>query len=231
MSVCGGWSLVKHEPTGTRAITLWCRSWTCADCAPYRIGALKKLGSVGQPTTFITITVNPAIGQDSQDRARQLSEAWKVVVKRARRKFLKAPLEYLAIFEETKRGEPHLHILARAPYIPQKWLSDQMKMLIAAPVVDIRRVKGSKQAAWYVAKYAGKGPKAFPALKRYWQSTRWNIDPDRPARGDQRVDTGWRIWQEPLVVIRDILSQWGTQATWINDNEIFLERVPWRSSG
>jgi len=228
MTVCGGWSLVSNDLRGTHAITLWCRSWCCTDCAPYRVAGLKRLAMAGAPTTFITLTVNPHHGQNRQDRARQLSDAWKIVVKRARRKFTKAPLEYLAVFEETTKGEPHLHILCRAPFIPQRWLSDQMNELIEAPVVDIRKVGTAKNAARYVAKYVGKGPKAFEALKRYWCSQGWNLEEPLERRNVGDPHQSWVVWQEPLCVIRDILSQWGGQAVWINDNEIFLEAVPWR---
>lgn len=191
MSICGGWSIAKHDKTGTTAITLFCRSWQCADCAPYRVSQLKKLAEEGQPTTFITLTVNPTQGEDRQERARALSNAWKLVVKRARRKFTKAKIEYLCVFEETKKGEPHLHILARAPFIPQKWLSDTMNELIAAPIVDIRKVGRAANAARYVAKYVGKGPKAFEALKRYWQSPGYDLR-EKPEK-----DTGdfpWKPW-------------------------------------
>jgi hypothetical protein len=184
----------------------------------------------GKPTTFLTLTVNPAIGQDRQDRARQLSDAWKIVVKRARRKFTKAPIEYLAVFEETKKGEPHLHIIARAPYIPQRWLSDQMAELISAPIVDIRKVSQARQAAQYIAKYVGKGPKAFEQLKRYWQSKGWDLEAQPRVPGEDKPDSGWRIWQEPLCYIRDVLSQYGPQAVWITEHEIFLEAGIWKGS-
>ncbi len=106
-----------------------------------------------------------AISRYTRARA---SDALKILIKRARRKFTKSPIEYLAVFEETKKGEPHLHILMRAPFIPQRWLSETMDELINAPIVDIRKVGAAKNAARYVAKYVGKGPKPFAALKRYW---------------------------------------------------------------
>lgn len=223
MTVCGGWSLWRADETGTRAITLWCRSWTCADCAPYRVGALKRDAVDGAPTTFITLTVNPLEGQSPTERAQQLSDAWKIVVKRARRKFQKAPLEYLAVFEETKKGEPHLHILCRAPYIPQRWLSDQMNELIKAPIVDIRAVGKVANAARYVAKYVGKGPKAFATMKRYWSSKGYLPEREKRPTKDGEAAFAWRVWQEPLFYIHEVLSQWGRKATWISDNEIWLE--------
>ena len=221
MSVCGGWSLVKHETTGTRAITLWCRSWQCADCAPFRVADLKRQATDGQPSTFITLTVNPRLGQTPTERAQELSDAWKIVVKRARRKFTKAPLEYLAVFEETKKGEPHLHILARAPFIPQRWLSAAMDELIAAPVVDIRAVGRIKNAARYVAKYVGKGPKAFASLKRYWSSRGYSLS-EKPEPKNRDIPTGgWQVWQDPLCVIADTLRRWCLSPIWVSENELF----------
>jgi len=179
------------------------------------------MASDGQPTTFITLTVNPRHGQDRVERARELSNAWKIVVKRARRKFTKAPLEYLAVFEETKKGEPHLHILCRAPFIPQRWLSAAMDELIHAPVVDIRKVHGTREAARYVAKYVGKGPKAFAELKRYWQSKGYNLNPDAIKPKGEKPDSGWRVWKEPLVFLIDIFRAQWLEPEWITDYEIF----------
>lgn len=231
MTVCGGWSLWKADELGTRAITLWCRSWQCADCAPFRVATLKRMATDGNPTTFITLTVNPQRGQSPTERAQQLSDAWKIVVKRARRKWTKAPLEYLAVFEETKKGEPHLHILARAPYIPQRWLSEQMSELIDAPVVDIRAVGKVANAARYVAKYVGKGPKAFASLKRYWQSKGYGSPVEPRIKKDAEHCFSWRVWQEPLFIIKEIWSQWGAKPVWLSDNEIFLERPGWAAKG
>lgn len=42
-----------------------------------------------------------------------------------------------------------------------------------APIVDIRRVKGAKEAAAYVSKYVGKEPTVFEGTKRYWRSQDW----------------------------------------------------------
>lgn len=180
----------------------------------------------GNPTTFITLTVNPRHGQDRVERARELSNAWKIVVKRARRKFTKAPLEYLAVFEETKKGEPHLHILCRAPFIPQKWLSDAMDELIEAPIVDIRKVGAVKNAARYVAKYVGKGPKAFAALKRYWQSKGYSQNPETIKAKGEKPDSGWRVWKEPLVYLVEIFRAQWRETAWVTDNEIFSPTGP-----
>lgn len=175
----------------------------------------------GQPTTFITLTVNPATNETKDARAQALSNAWKIVVKRARRKWTKAPIEYLAVFEETKKGEPHLHILARAPFIPQQWLSEQMRELISAPIVDIRRVKKTQEAARYVAKYVGKGPKPFASLKRYWSSKGFDLQREAKLALKACADHGWRIIREPLVVVADIWRSHWRPVEWISEFEIF----------
>lgn len=220
MSLCGAWSLVKHEPHQTRAITLWCRSWTCTDCAPFRIAALKRMAMDGKPTTFITLTVNPLRGQSPEERAAELSNAARLMFKRARRKFTKAPIEYLAVFEATKKGEPHLHIIARAPFIPQRWLSETMAELIEAPIVDIRKVGSMRGVARYVAKYIAKGPKPFASLKRYWSTPGFDLEaPDKPD-GVTPWGSGWRVLKDPLVVIADLWRSHWRHVEWVGDFEI-----------
>jgi|SRR6185369_8142287 len=229
MSLCGGWSLVKHDADGSHGITLWCRSWLCPDCAPYRVGALKRLAMDGQPTTFLTLTVNPQHGESPSQRARELSNAFRILVKRARRKFTKGPIEYLAVFEETKKGEPHLHVLLRAPYLPQPWISSTMQELIEAPIVDIRRVGHIRNAARYVAKYVGKGPKAFADLKRYWCSPKYDLQKEQKPLASADGDSGWRVVQEPLFILYEQWRSFCHEVLWINDNEIFHPRgARWR---
>lgn len=238
MTVCGGWSLVKHDIHGTRGITLWCRSWSCPDCLPHRVKGLKKQAAAGHPTTFITLTVNPAHGETREERARELSDALKILVKRARRKFRKVKFEYMAVFEETKKGEPHLHILARAPFIPQRWLSETMNELIEAPIVDVRRIHSARHAANYVAKYVGKGPKAFGSLKRYWASQGYAPKPKGVDRIKDEFGPHWYAVRRPLWMIREDLTMTGNIVVMVSDNELWAPlggtpppnapRIAWR---
>ncbi len=221
MSVCGGWSIVKHETHGSRAITLWCRAWSCPDCMPFRLAALKRMATNGHPTTFLTLTVNPATGQSVDDRARKLVDAMRLMIKRARRKFKKSPIEYMAVFEETKRGEPHLHMLMRAPFVPQKWISETMDELISAPIVDIRQVKSARSVAKYVAKYVAKGPKAFAQLKRYWATK--GYDQERRERDEverERLSQWWPV-QEPLFIVAEGWRVLRRVVEWVTPHEIF----------
>jgi hypothetical protein len=147
----------------------------------------------GVPTRFLTLTINPTVGANADERLQLLSHAWRTCVKRLRRQYGERNIEYLAIVEATKRGEPHLHILLRAPYIPQSLISSIMGELIDSPIVDIRRIKGSRQIIQYVAKYVTKSPHHFGTGKRYWSSYRWEIPTDPNPDREDYFATKWRL--------------------------------------
>lgn len=224
MSLCGGWTLENSRSREYRAISLFCRAWSCPDCRPRRLRAFKKYAADGNPSKFLTLTVNPAIDETVEGRARALSNAFKLLIKRARRKFVKAPIEYFAVFEETVKGNPHLHILLRAEFIPQKWLSDTMRELINAPVVDIRKVSSKGAAARYIAKYIAKGPKAFGNLKRYWSSKGYNPEARRAARERDDFGSPWVIIKTPLWMLADAFWTMGHPVCWESDQCFTFER-------
>jgi len=147
----------------------------------------------GQPTRFITLTVNPRRPGTPEDRLRELAHAWRVIILRLRRLHPTEPSQYLAIVEATEAGEPHLHILFRGPYIPQGWLSDAMRELIDAPIVDIRKVKSVAHAVRYVAKYVTKRPAQFGTSKRYWSSQAYAIADPEYVKPEKGCEAAWRL--------------------------------------
>lgn len=166
-------TIVKSKAGKLTVLRLRCKSWTCLDCSRIRRKKLIAEAMEGQPTRFITLTVNPNWYSSPEERAEKLVKAWRLV----RRRFLALRpsnrLEFLAVFELTKKGEPHLHIVARGSFIPQKWLSAQMAKEMGAPIVDVRAVKGSREVAKYVSKYISKRNIKIGSLKRYWRSMRY----------------------------------------------------------
>lgn len=142
--------------------------------------------TAGKPNVFITLTSNPAVEGSADLRAQLLVEAWRKVVRRAKAKYKLKTFQYLAVFEQTKKGEPHLHILCRMKWIDQAWLSQQMKELNGAPIVWVERIRSKRKVANYCAKYCGKDPKSFRRCKRYWRTmdymhpTRAEIKASRP---------------------------------------------------
>lgn len=166
-------TIVKQFGGKLKVMKLSCRSWSCEDCAKGR--KRKLIGEVreGIPERFITLTVNPAWFDSPEDRARRLVAAWRLIRRRFLKRWPNLTCEFMAIFEKTQLGEPHLHIVQKGGYIPQRWLSQQMEQIMGAPVVDIRYVKNKGKIAWYVSKYVGKEPHQFGTLKRYWRSLKY----------------------------------------------------------
>lgn len=193
MSICREWSIVKQEPSERHARVLYCKSWSCEVCRPKRRSQLLAKCASGKPTRLITLTVNPQHGESPEQRLRMLARAWRVCVQRLRRRYGLSSIDYLAIVEKTKHGEPHLHILARCPYIPQSYLSGIMKELIDAPIVDIRAIKSQRNAILYVAKYVTKEPERIGTAKRYWSSVTYELDPTNKPDKNKDRDFPWFI--------------------------------------
>lgn len=166
-------TIVKHKAGKLTIIRLRCKSWNCPDCCKLRRRKLVAEAQEGKPDRFITLTVNPNWFSSPEERAARLVQAWRLI----RRRFLKLRpsnrLEFMAVFELTKAGEPHLHIMARGSFVPQKWLSKQMEKEMGAPIVDVRSVKGSREVAKYVSKYISKRNIKIGNLKRYWRSIKY----------------------------------------------------------
>ena len=190
--LCSEWSLVKANGLTCTVQPLRCRCWSCEECAPIRKRQLMAQAHAGHPDTFLTLTVNPKRGLGADDRAKSLAHAWRTLRKRAMRKYKLEALPFLAVFEKTKRGEPHLHILLRVKWLSQRWLSAQMRDLIDAPIVDIRRVTGTAKISAYISKYIGKDPQRFVGTKRYWSSR----DYESQMPSDQALDADGITWTE-----------------------------------
>jgi len=205
MSLCREWSLVKHLPEQRYCKPLYCRSWGCEECGPMRRRRLMAMAAGGEPTRFCTLTVNPSEGESPEQRLAALSNAWRLVVKRLRRLHPSEPVEYLAIVEQTKAGEPHLHILLRSPFVPQAWLSAAMSELINAPIVDIRLIRHAAEVIRYVAKYVTKAPAKMGSAKRYWSSQGYNIPETPTGSTDPSIGPGWTIDKRPL---HFIIEEW-----------------------
>lgn len=179
---CASGVLSTQVAEGYLLVACACGRWTCPTCSRYRRRQLQTAFITGNPETFITLTWN-AGRAESPERARQImGEAWKLLVARIRRAWPTQPFEYGVVVERCESGYPHFHILARAPFIPQVWLSDQWNKLIGAPVVDIRKVRDKHNLARYLTKYLTKSPERIGTGKRYWFSQGYRTTADKPAK-------------------------------------------------
>jgi len=174
---CAEWSIVKRQFTTAFVLPLKCKCWTCDECRPGRTKRLVEEAKAGLPTIFITLTSKRRPDLTASEAAVLLSAAWAKVRREYLRENGKGSLAFLAVFEATQRGWPHLHIVARCKYLEQKWLSRRMAALHDSPVVDVRKIHGLRKVAAYVSKYIGKNPHRFVGVKRYWRSLDYLIPP------------------------------------------------------
>jgi len=169
---CGQLSLVADTSDGRRlAMPIPCRRWDCERCAPRMRKKLRRRLINGEPTALVTLTLRRPEPGGQTAAFHAASIAVHALVKRIRRAYPLPRFEYALIWERTKKGTPHAHLLIRGPYIPQRWLSRAWSELTGAQIVDIRRVQSRAQVANYVTKYLSKGPQAPPYCKR-WRTTR-----------------------------------------------------------
>lgn len=167
MVYCGQQSLVSDESV---AIPLRCRCYDCDHCGPIKRVEIEGKARAGDATHFVTLTVKPARYANSAagraEAAADLQGAWRKVRRTALRRGLRLP--FIAVFEGTENGWPHLHMLVRTEgFLSQRWLSAQMAKLIGAPVVHIRRARPSD------SHYIAKAPVSFPGRRRCWSSADW----------------------------------------------------------
>lgn len=176
----------------------------------------------GRPNSFLTLTSRRDHKKTPNDAARELARAWRLLRLRILRKLNISKLPFLAVFERTKLGWPHLHIIMRAPYISQTWISVQMRDLTGSFIVDIRRIDGQRGAIGYVTKYVGKDAHRFGSAKRYWESQDYQIDKRAKIKASFEHGFGWdrdtrhidkwcRSWREVGHIVT-MTSRWKASA-------------------
>jgi len=120
---------------------------------------------------------------------------------------------YIKVPELSKNGKQHLHVLFRGSYIEQAMISAWWQELHQAKIVDIRRVKSSrnkKQLASYMAKYMSKENiyryswswgwvwrgfvKDWGKLKRLWRE----LSSCKNPISFERLLFFWRLWLKGL---------------------------------
>lgn len=221
--LCQGSTALAVCPGHAIATTIFCRSWGCPVCAERRQAQLIALAISGHATRFVTLTSRRRPGLQPIEAAQQLVHSWQVVVKRWRRLQPANRADYLAVFEATKLGWPHLHILWRGPWLDQKWLSIQMDELARSPIVSVERIEDPVKAARYIAKYIGKEPHKFGTCKRYWSTPGWNQTPLDEEQDEfwkaQRYELSddplkrhveqWHIGLKPGIHVGDGIAWWG----------------------
>jgi len=145
------WSCALNCPV---VIAQTCKQWTCRHCGERKASALAATAAHAKPNKLITLTINPALHETPRSAFDVTRRKCCTLVQMIRRSF--GSFEYMRVLELTKKGWPHYHFVARCGFIPQPWLSDKWDKLTGAPIVDVRALKKTREAYWYVMKYLGK---------------------------------------------------------------------------
>jgi hypothetical protein len=206
---CGTWSVVATTEDGELlALPLRCRSWSCAYCAPRLRRRLRARLSGAPSNTLITLTCRPALFATPEDAFRAMSAAVPVLIKRLRRRFRGQALEYFLVWELTRAGWPHLHMLFRGPYVPKTWLSEAWADLTGAYIVDLRYLHGADHAVNYVSKYLSKSLAVPFGCKRYRASHGYF---DAPGSVSPLSLYATLSWSRSPLSLADLAQLWFSQ--------------------
>lgn len=192
MAYCGEASAVKHCDCHKEVVKLVCRAWTCDDCRPTRRKQLMATMINGKPRLFITLTLPAEHATNPEAAVKTLSRAWRLIRKRDARRRNGKLVPFIAVVEKTEAGTPHLHILVRARWMSQEWLSDCMEEIADAPIVWVNRVWDAGRRAGYCAKYSTKATAKIGNAKRYWQSPDYNLS-EKPESHGLEAGEFWEV--------------------------------------
>lgn len=185
-NACGLYSVQGDGDDGTAVIVpLRCRRWWCPSCGPFLRDRLVRRIASEDANALLTLTCNPRAYASPEEAFRGLSVAVNSLFKRIRRLVHPAPVEYFLVWELTKAGWPHAHVILRGPFVSQTWLSVAWSELSGAYIVDIRGIHQAQAAMAYVAKYLAKEPQVPQGMKRYRSSRGFFAHPD--LRSERRL--------------------------------------------
>ena len=215
--MCGHGALFGYDlktRTG-KIIPLTCKQWACPRCAKAKRRQWVQIVRSGKPERMITLTAPPQNFSSPGDAIRTLNKVWSRFVTRVRRKY--KSFEFVRVWELHESGYPHLHVLQRGTFIPQKWLSATWNACGGGQVCDIRRVHNDKAAAAYITKYLGKGfarlATDFPNLRLVNKSRAWEREKPQQTKLRQNADMTWVRIKASYHQALSALAQCGAKLT------------------
>jgi hypothetical protein len=167
-----------------------CGLWSCPVCAQANkarwtvraYNGSKELIAAGREVDFLTLTSHEKLSPESTRRV--FAHAWDQLNKRIRREV--PGFAYLLVPEQHKDGRLHAHLIETS-HLSKRWYKDNARECGLGYEVDIDGIRSPEGAAWYVAKYVGKG----------LESTAW-------PRGFRRVRTS-RNWP-PMPILPPLIG-------------------------
>lgn len=143
-----------HETLRPVLLSVTCKRWGCAYCAPRKIRRLAFLTQGAAPNRWIRLGVKP-------EKYGTPKEAWEDSSPKVAECFRKirssiGECEYLRVCELHASGFPHYHALLRSSFLPQRMLSKIWGSLTEAPVVWIAKIDQTFSSFRYLTKYLTK---------------------------------------------------------------------------
>lgn len=155
-----------------------CKRWSCEYCNPLNRRMVIAHAVEGRPRRLLTLTVSSKNYETPDEAAQALKRGLRLLRLRLKRHPRLANFPFLAVFEAHESGYPHLHLLIRGKFLPWRWLRMAWEEITGSTGIDIRAIKGGRDAARYVAKYLGKDLHAFEGCKRWWRSHSYDLPKD-----------------------------------------------------
>lgn len=168
--LCTNRTSIASDGAATHLAAVLCKRWSCPYCAQVNRWRVISEAIAGKPRRLLTLTVSSTQYPDPAEAASALKRGLRLLRLRLQRHPTLEDFSFLAVFEAHKSGAPHLHLLVRGKFLPWQKLRQWWEEITGSTHIDIRAIKGRKDAARYVAKYLGKDLHAFPGCKRYWRS-------------------------------------------------------------
>jgi len=175
---------------------------------------------------FLTLTHRADDTTSRAQKAQALAHAFGLLRRRIKREFGIEKLPFLAVFEAHLSGVPHLHVLLRCRYIPQRWLSDTMRKLLGSPIVDVRRIKNTRGMVSYVAKYLGKAPHKYENVKRYWRSLDYEVPEERYIKPPRDPHVEWERSPFRPSTLAWVAQEQGKRVEWQGEKLIIFDDEP-----
>lgn len=193
------------------AVPTYCHRWDCPTCGKARAGRAQAIAASGKPERMITLTTRPRKGLSLDGAVRWIRGRWTVLLKHLRREFPR--IEYMAFVEMHKSGWPHMHILTRGCYIPQRLLSRWWQDLTGSHRVHIEAYANTWKAIHEATKYYLKTARAVhdaaPRLPVYTKSRGWlpeDWNEDKRPTGSYTFYAFCRMNWQDLLSFLDVLD-------------------------
>lgn len=146
------------------------------------------------------------------------------LIKRWRRKFPNERIEYFLVWETTKAGWPHAHILLSAPRVSKHWLSHNWKELTGSYIIDLQPVSNHQRAAGYLTKYLAKNPQVPTGQRRWRRSANFF---DRAQEPPQVKLPTLSKWEREPYDQQTLAYKWGSEGYFVQmapDGRLYREQ-------